>query len=121
MSVTTNQSIGALGEKIAAAYLQRHGYAILTTNYKTSYKELDIVAQRGDVLVFVEVKTRTSLAYGDGTEAMSPRKQRDFRAGINRYLRENRWRAADLRADLITVMLDRVQKTARVRQYKGVL
>lgn len=102
-------------------YLQRHGYAIITTNYKTSYKELDIIAHKGGVLVFVEVKTRTSRAYGDGTEAMSARKKRDFRAGINRYLRENRWRADDLRADLITVLLNRARKTAKVRHFESVL
>lgn len=121
MPAGNNQLVGKLGEKLAAEYLQRRGYVILTVNYKTSYKELDIVAQKGDVLVFVEVKTRTSVAYGDGTEALSPRKKRDFRQGINRYLRENRWRAENLRADLITVMLDRAAKTAKIKQYESVL
>lgn len=121
MANNKNQSVGKLGEKLAADYLQRRGYAIMAMNYKTSYKELDIVAQRGDALVFVEVKTRTSLAYGDGTEALSPRKKRDFRQGINRYLRENRWRAEDLRADLITVLLDQGKGMAKIKHYESVL
>lgn len=121
MCAKANQSIGAFGEQVVGEYLRRQGYIIVTTNYKTSYKELDIVARKGNILVFIEVKTRTSLAYGDGTEAMSARKKRDFRQGINRYLRENRWRAADLRADLVTVLLDRSKGTAQVRHFESVL
>lgn len=116
-----NHAIGAWGEAVACRYLQRHGYRIIATNYQTSYKELDIIAQQGDVLVFVEVKTRTSEQYGDGTEALSGRKKQSLRQGINRYIHEQATQAGDMRADLITVLLGANRKTARIHHYQSVL
>jgi putative endonuclease len=51
--------IGQVGENIAATYLRDKGYAILYTNYHSRWGEIDIIAQQGDFIVFVEVKTRS--------------------------------------------------------------
>lgn len=52
------QSLGTLGERAGAKFLKKQGYRIIETNYRTRYGEIDIIAEDGDTLVFVEVKTR---------------------------------------------------------------
>ena len=59
-----NISLGRQGETMAASYLSAHGYTVLQRNYSCPMGELDIVARQGDVVAFVEVKTRRSLRYG---------------------------------------------------------
>lgn len=70
--------LGKKGEKLAAVYLQRHGYRILTTNFRSKLGEIDIIAQERSVLVFVEVKTRWSKKFGLPEEAVSPWKIRSI-------------------------------------------
>ncbi len=66
-----NKRFGRKGELIAAEYLKNHGYKVLAMNYRCRFGELDIVALSGEVLCFVEVKSRTSLFYGLPCEAVT--------------------------------------------------
>ncbi len=84
-----NQKIGAWGENVAAAYLKKRGYVITTRNARTSYGEIDIVAEKDGITIFVEVKTRTSSAYGPPEIAVTPRKQKHMLAAAGRYAQEN--------------------------------
>lgn len=59
----------------AAAYLKRRGYKIIETNYRSPFGEIDIIAQKGGALVFVEVKKRKSGLYGGGAAAVDMRKR----------------------------------------------
>ena len=68
--------IGQLGEKEAVRYLKKKKYKIIETNFINYYGEIDIVAKDGDYLVFVEVKTRSSLDYGYASQAVNYRKQK---------------------------------------------
>ena len=70
--------LGKKGEKFVCAYLKKQGYTILKTNYKTAFGEADIVAQDGDEIAFVEVKTRTNDTYGAPREAVGIEKQRRY-------------------------------------------
>lgn len=69
---------GAKGEKAAAKYLKREGYKILSRNYKTPFGEVDIIAQKGDVIAFVEVKLRTSDTFGTPSEAVNARRMQRY-------------------------------------------
>lgn len=69
------QSFGLHGEDLACEELERRGYAILTRRYRTQHGEIDIVAQDGDYLVFVEVKARQDVGFGDPEEAITLQKQ----------------------------------------------
>ena len=71
--------LGRKGEDAACNYLKKHGYKILKRNYTTPFGEADIVAQKGDVYCFVEVKARESDAFGLPTEAVNREKQRRYR------------------------------------------
>ncbi|MBA3250945.1 MAG: YraN family protein, partial [Geodermatophilaceae bacterium] len=71
--------LGRYGEQIAARHLQESGLTILDRNWRCSEGELDIVATDGAVLVVCEVKTRSTVAFGDPCEAVNWRKARRIR------------------------------------------
>ena len=70
------QLLGQYGEDLACRELRRRGYAILARRFRTRFGEIDVVAQDGATLVFVEVKTRRSAAFGGATAAVNAAKQR---------------------------------------------
>ncbi len=70
--------LGKKGEKLVERYLKKQGCKILYRNYKTPFGEADIIATEKDEIVFVEVKTRTSDAYGAPKEAVGKEKQRRY-------------------------------------------
>ncbi|MFN0079596.1 MAG: YraN family protein [Prosthecobacter sp.] len=80
--------IGRMGELIAARWLASHGRKVLYRNYRgVNRGEVDIVARHRDVLTFVEVKTRTSTAFGRPADAVGPDKQRLIQRGAMDWLR----------------------------------
>ncbi len=80
--------IGRMGELIAARWLSSHGRRVLYCNYRgVNRGEVDIVARHRDVLTFVEVKTRTSTAFGRPADAVGPDKQRLIQRGAMDWLR----------------------------------
>lgn len=83
------KTMGKRGEDAAAAYLAKQGYRILARNYRCREGEIDLVAQEGEFLVFVEVKARSSTAYGYGRDAITPRKQAKIILTARYYLMEH--------------------------------
>jgi putative endonuclease len=101
--------LGAAGERLAAAHLQRLGYVIVERNHRTRWGELDLIAHARGTLVFVEVKTRRSSARaGSPFEAVGPRKQAQVRRMAAGWLARvhDRPHADDLRFDVIGVTVD---------------
>jgi putative endonuclease len=82
------QAIGRWGENLAAGYLERNGYKILERNARTPYGEIDLVARRGGIVSFVEVKTRTNRAFGLPEVSVTPRKQAHMLAAAEHYSAE---------------------------------
>jgi ribonuclease HII len=82
-------SLGREAENLAAAYLEARGYDIVARNQRTGGGELDLVAQDGEVLVFVEVKARSMDLFGNAAEAVDTRKQKRLIAAAQAYLAEN--------------------------------
>ena len=83
------------------------GYVIEERNWRCPQGELDIVAWDGDVLVFVEVKTRSSAAFGTGAEAVTHAKMLRMRRAASRWLIERRPPFAETRFDVVTVTTTR--------------
>ena len=82
------REIGDMGELIAARWLAAHGRKVLYRNYRGPNRgEVDIVARHRDVLTFVEVKSRTSTAFGRPADAVGPDKQRLIQRGALDWLR----------------------------------
>ena len=80
---------GFWGERKAERYLKRHHYRILARNYTTPVGEIDLIAADGDVLVFIEVKTRSSTAFGLPCEAVTLQKQHKIVQVAQCYLMQN--------------------------------
>jgi putative endonuclease len=116
-----NQQIGKFGEKLAKNYLIRHGYEIIDFNVKLSYQELDIVARKQGLIIFIEVKTRISQIYGPAEEAMASLKLHRFQKGIEMFIKNHNISADNIRADLITIDIDRGQQIAKVKHFKDII
>lgn len=78
--------LGAKGESLAARHLKKNGYRILERNFRTPFCEVDIIAVKGDVMVFCEVKTRQSSSYGRPCEAVTPAKRRLYVRAAQSYI-----------------------------------
>jgi putative endonuclease len=87
--LTEKKKIGNKGEEIAAQYLENKGYRILCRNWTYMKRELDIVAQNGNELVFVEVKTRSADFIVSPAEAVTPKKQRLLVNAANMFVQMN--------------------------------
>ncbi len=70
------RAVGKAGEDNAVKYLQKQGYRILERNFRCRFGEIDLIARDKGVLVFIEVKTRRSRAFGPPAMAVTPEKQR---------------------------------------------
>ncbi len=97
-------ALGRWGEEQAADYLLRRRMKILERNYRTPVGEIDIIAREGRTLVFVEVKTRSSLRFGTPQEAVGPGKQRQILRSAQWYLCSCNRMNSPVRFDVIAVM-----------------
>jgi putative endonuclease len=100
-----NDGLGAYGERIAARRLLDEGMALVDRNWRCDLGELDLVLRDGDVLVFCEVKTRTSAAYGHPLEAVTPAKAERLRQLAARWVAEHDVTPEGIRIDVVGVLL----------------
>lgn len=84
-----HNELGKLGEEMAIDYLQKHNYSILQTNYVFQKAEIDIIAQKGDTLAVVEVKTRSTVEFGLPQDFVKPKKIQLLVKAINEYIIQN--------------------------------
>jgi putative endonuclease len=98
----SRRDLGAAGESAACAALERRGYRILARNARADRVELDVVAERAGVVVFVEVKTRRGALYGSAAEAIDARKRARIARGAAAWLRAAGRRPRRVRFDAIT-------------------
>lgn len=95
---------GQQGEAEAVRYLQDKGYEIRTRNYRHQHAEIDLVAQKGKLLVFVEVKTRTNVSYGNPEEFVNYTKAKLVMRAAEQYIFAHNWQH-DVRFDIVAVTL----------------
>ncbi len=97
--------LGKRGESLAIEYLKLNGYRILEKNWRTSHREVDIIAQDNNEIVFIEVKTRTGIYSGNPVEAVNVQKQRLLIDAAEEYIISNN---IDLEArfDIISVIIN---------------
>jgi putative endonuclease len=96
-------ALGRFGEDVAVAHLADDGYEIVDRNWRCRDGEIDVVARDGRVLVFCEVKTRSSDRFGTPAAAVVPRKAARIRRVAAAWLREHRQAAESLRFDVVAV------------------
>ncbi len=105
---------GILGEKLAQDLLKKRGYRVLETNYRCPEGEIDIVAEHGDFLVFLEVRTKKSLQFGSPEESITPHKKEKLRAVANYYRQMHGDLPSSWRIDFVAVEMDSRGRPLRV-------
>ena len=115
-----NDALGRRGEDLAARHLAGDGYELLARNWRCSAGEIDIVASDGDVLVVVEVKTRTSTTFGTPADAITRRKASKLRELALTWLSEHPGAGRAVRFDVVGVLLPR-NGPIRLEHLRGVL
>jgi len=97
---------GKRGEKAAESYLKKQGYRILKKNYRTRVGEIDIIAEHNNVLVFIEVKSRTDATLEHPFMAVTPRKQKKIAQTASCFLVQNKVGDREIRFDVVSVLPD---------------
>ncbi len=100
-----SREIGALGEKIAAEYLTGLGYVIRERNFRSREGEIDIIAEKDDFLVFVEVRTRRSLSFGTPEESVTAKKKERLIALTQAYMEDRDDLPSSWRIDVMALEL----------------
>ncbi len=105
--------LGQVGERLAALHYAQAGFEVVDTNWRCRYGELDLVARKDSLVVFVEVKNRSSVAYGHPLEAVTPLKQRRLRRLAALWFEDHR-RHEELthlqaRFDVVAVLAGRLE------------
>ena len=100
------KELGNRGEEIAVRYLKKQRYTILERNYRSRYGEIDIICSRDQVIVFVEVKTRTSTSYGSPEESITRSKQEHIRKVALIYLESYPHPFKEMRFDVIGILME---------------
>lgn len=95
---------GEQGEQLASQYLREKGYEIMTRNYRYQHAEIDLIAKKGKLLVFVEVKTRSNLNYGNPEEFVSYTKAKLVMKAAEHYIFSHNW-TYDIRFDVVAVTI----------------
>jgi putative endonuclease len=103
--MTTRKQTGQRGEELAAGFLASHGYTLVARNWRCSTGELDLIAEKDNILVFVEVRTRRSARYGSPEESITPTKQAKLIDLAQTYLQQMPPPHPAWRIDVIAVWL----------------
>lgn len=101
--------LGRHGEDRAATWYRRRGYKVIDRNWRCPIGEIDLVVKRRGVVVFSEVKTRTSAAFGVGAIAVTPAKQQRLRRLAAAWLRSHRLRRRDVRFDVVAITGEQIE------------
>ncbi len=111
--------VGKQGERLALKFLKKQGYKIITTNYRCPVGEIDIVASCASVLVFLEVKTRSSDKFGPPQLAVTTVKQKKLSQLALFYLSEHKISKQDCRFDVVAVRLTPAGKLLNMELIKN--
>jgi putative endonuclease len=115
------QKLGKFGEELACKYLKGKGYKIIDQNYYARSGEIDIIAKYNDVLVFVEVKTRTNQNFGLPEEAIDYYKQQKLKKTVEYYLLKHNFSDQNFRVDSVAIEIDRQTEKAKIRHEENII
>jgi len=118
LNFSKKRSTGDLGERIACKFLRRKGLVILERNFRIRGGEIDIIAQEGDVTVFIEVKTRISSSFGTPGESIDKTKIKTLRKAALFYLKR-KGKPFQARFDAINIYLQPNQKLKSLEWIKN--
>lgn len=118
---SSRQALGRWGENLAADYLTQEGYRVLERNFRTSFGEIDLIVQKEDSLVFVEVKTRASDNFGLPEEAITAKKREHLIAATQAYLQKFPTKASHWRIDVIAIRKTQTEAIPEIVHFENAL
>jgi len=108
------QEVGKLGEKVAQKFLKKQGYHIYEVSFRCPQGEIDIIAQQKDYLVFVEVRTKSSLDFGTPEESLTQSKKKKLIASALTYAKTHQNLPSLWRIDVVAIELDDKGQAKRI-------
>lgn len=131
MQATSKQEIGRHGERLAQQHLRDHGYTVEAINWRCPLGEIDVVAQKDDALIVVEVRTRsTNTNFGTPEQSITPRKQQKLRQLAEAYVMHTRFpkntilvqeeQFPNIRFDCIGIFFDRKKPLFHLQHFANV-
>mgnify|MGYP001606524616 CR=1 FL=1 len=117
----SRKAVGKWGEEKAVEYLRNKGYKIIARHWTHRIGELDIVAARSGRIIFVEVRTKTSLRYGTPEESIGWYKQNRLRRTANVYMLKNKLLDVPYQIDSLAIMYDKVRQEITIRHLENVI
>lgn len=105
MKIHIKKELGNIGEQIAVEHLEKHNYKILKRNFYCKQGEIDIIAKDNKEIVFIEVKTRSSLDFGQPSEAVNMIKQKHMYRTAKYFLYKNKMLDNFIRFDVVEVLI----------------
>lgn len=102
--MTDKKTIGNKGEQLAAEYLVSKGFEVVARNYRHKHAEIDLIVQRDNWLIFVEVKTRSSADFGEPEDFVDAKKVNKMFEAADEYIYSTNW-LGHVRLDIISVKL----------------
>lgn len=113
--------LGDYGEELALRAYQRAGYLLLDRQYRCFLGEIDLIFRKGDLLYFVEVRTKTSQSFGTPLESITKQKSKRIRRVSEWYMLQKGLTCLQPQYDLVTVQIDKREKRAWLRRLANVL
>lgn len=114
------KTIGRFGETMAKDFLIRRGYKILASNHRIGRLELDIIAQIGDHLIFIEVKTRVASSVGPAEDALKSSQIKDLKRAMSAYCQTRKKDLNKTRLDFIAIDIRPINSTAKIKHFKDI-
>jgi putative endonuclease len=115
------KDLGNKGEQLALNFLKKKGFRVLETNYRCPRGEIDIIARQKECLVFVEVRTKTNLAFGSPEESITNAKKRHLESAVNHYLQNQAKMPPSWRIDLVAIEIESDNKLKRIEHIENAI
>ncbi|MCK5701119.1 MAG: YraN family protein [Cyclobacteriaceae bacterium] len=101
--MSKNKELGIEGEQLAKDYLKKDEWLIMEMNYRYRRSEIDLIASKNDLLIFVEVKTRSNTAFGLPEQFVDKKKAENIMKAADHYILEKDW-TGNIRFDIISII-----------------
>jgi putative endonuclease len=121
MTKNARQSLGIWGEGLAANYLEDLGYTIIARNIRTPHGEIDLIVRQGNLIVFIEVKTRSSSSLGPPEVSVTPRKQAHILASAQHYIQHHPDQDNDWRIDVIAIQRQEQDRAPLITHFENAI
>ena len=115
-----NLKTGRIGEQLAKEYLLKNNYEIIDENYKTKYGEIDLIFEKNNQLVFVEVRTKKNETFGSPEESLDKKKLRKILLNAKSYISIKKWQK-ESRIDAICIVLNNNNSINRLNHYENIV